>query len=139
MRAFPPALEDRHYLVPVLVRVDYSDDAAWRDAVVLLGESFPIQGPPWDGATVEDVLAAAVAHPVLAVVFVADAGTMAAPERPLLAVTTTTPDDEGYHETTRFGREFRAPPRQAREIHLALETLTATFDDYAYAFGARMT
>ena len=67
---------------------------------------------------------------MLAVVFLADAAAMA-PAGRLLAVTTTTPDDDAYYDTVRFGREFRAPPGDARGIHVSLEALTATFADHA--------
>jgi len=133
VRAFPPAFEDRHYLVPVAIRTDYHAPAVWGDVVTELNSQaccFLIQGPEWDGAATADVLAVAWLHPILAAIFIADAATMASPDHAVLVVTTATEDDEDYAETIRAGRHFRALPSAATQIHVGLETLAAGFADY---------
>jgi len=132
MRAFPPAFEDRHYLIPVTIRTDYQTPEIWGEIVETLNSQacFVIQGPEWDGAATEDVLAVARLHPILAAIFIADSVTMASPVHPLLVATTATEDDEDYEDTIRSGRHFRALPSTASQIHTGLETLAARFADY---------
>ncbi|NMO56137.1 hypothetical protein HH310_33780 [Actinoplanes sp. TBRC 11911] len=121
-------------MVTVVVRTDYSDNVAWRRVRAALdntGPTFVIEGPEWDGATVDEVLEASAPHAVLAVVFIADAQTMSSAEYPLLAVASITPDHDDYEETIWNGRDFRTLPRASHEIHRGLELLTDAFASLA--------
>jgi hypothetical protein len=81
---------------PLLVRTDFSDDAAWLavsdEAVEESGEGFtanvtPVSDPSWGGATWEAVKAAAPSgdHGP-SMLFIADITTCTSPEHPILVV-----------------------------------------------------
>jgi uncharacterized protein DUF6924 len=75
-----------------------------------------VDDPAWDGATVDEVLAAVPR--LFRVVFVADAVAMAAPH-PLLAANTVRAEDrdaEPYAHELRNGREFRALPAGVYDV-----------------------
>ncbi|WP_409468594.1 DUF6924 domain-containing protein [Streptomyces sp. HC307] len=120
-----PNLSDRDELDPLIVRTHYGDDRAWDALQQLLlppaqdaDTDVPcfVDDPQWDGASVDDVLAAVAADEELRkhlrVVFLADRLTMEAVDQPLLVVTTTTrdecEDDEEWEFVVEYGREFRA-------------------------------
>ncbi|WP_127509406.1 DUF6924 domain-containing protein [Actinoplanes solisilvae] len=140
MTSFYPTLEDRHDLVPVVVRTDYTDDSAWRDVsdeLTSVGDALFIQGTQWSGVTVDEVLKAAVLYPALAVIFIADAQTWSASGPSLIAVTTSTPDDEDYEHTISNGRQFRVLPHAVHEVHCGIEMLVRRFPDFAQSATAQ--
>jgi hypothetical protein len=129
----------------LVVRVDHRDDAAWRTVTALLAEPTGDEGiwepstqlvddPAFDGATVDEVLAAAAGDGMLRVLFLADAATMRG-EHPLLAVSTLTreecEDDEHYAEEMAFGREFRIVPAAVAELHGNLAIANMSFFEFA--------
>ncbi|MFG1609518.1 DUF6924 domain-containing protein [Actinoplanes sp. NPDC049265] len=147
MRTLPPHLDYRDPYVPVFVRTDHSDDAAWQDVIEKLNAlptgwdsdfwnpadmpKFLLQTLEWEGASPDDVLSVLAEEAALSVVFIADRVTMTDQERPLLAVTTAAPWAEYYPETTEYGREFRIVPRESHGLHLNLELATMDFPDWS--------
>ena len=79
----------------VLVRTDFSDDAAWRAIAAAAtranAEGFAagvqlVDDAAWAGATAQDVREAHTKGDERAVAFLVDATTVAAPDRPILCV-----------------------------------------------------
>jgi hypothetical protein len=129
----------------LVVRVDRSDDAAWRAVTALLAERSGGEGgwepsthlvddPAYEGATVDEVLAAAAGDEMLSVLFVADTATMRG-EHPLLAVSTLTredcEDEEHYADEMAFGREFRIVPAAVAELNGNLAIANMSFFEFA--------
>ncbi|MFV2012468.1 MULTISPECIES: DUF6924 domain-containing protein [unclassified Micromonospora] len=133
---------------PCVVRTDFSDEAAWQQILRRLNNdpvrstdlpaATVVDDPAFDGATVEEVLAAIAADDSPAVFFVADAVTMRG-EQPLLAV--KVPDDEddapdegdedddGFVEPTR-DQPFRLLPETVLSVHGNLTLANMDFEDY---------
>ncbi len=127
--------------IALVVRVDYTDDAAWHTVIDLLGgdEDWTVgaqivDDPAYAGATVDEVLAAAAGDTMLRVLFIADAATMCG-AHPLLAVSTLTraecADEERFTGEMRFGREFRVTPSAVAEVHGNLAIATMSFVEFA--------
>ncbi|MFD2419402.1 DUF6924 domain-containing protein [Amycolatopsis pigmentata] len=130
----------------LVVRVDYSDDDAWRTVVELLNQ--PWNGDPeipasnrfvnnhaYAGASPDEVLAAVGEEgPPLLAVFVADEATMRG-EHPVLAISTLTREDcehdEEFAEAMEFGREFRLAPTAITEMTCNLALGNMGFEEFA--------
>lgn len=135
----------------LVVRVDYSDEDAWRTVVELLNQ--PWLGDPdiaasnrfvnhhaYAGASPEEVLAALSRKgPPLPAVFVADETTMHG-DHPILAVSTLTREDcesdEKYEKATEFGRQFRLAPTAITEMNRNLVQGNMAFEDFAAGAAA---
>ncbi|MGW0296483.1 DUF6924 domain-containing protein [Streptomyces anthocyanicus] len=131
----------------VVIRTHYGDEQEWQavrlaiEAPTEFGESHSwiVDDPSWDGATVDEVLAAVQADEILgeycSAVFLADAVTMTSRRQALLAVTTFTredmEDDAEWDALVEFGREFRADPRGVQDIHANLWTANMDFQDFS--------
>jgi hypothetical protein len=115
----------------LIVRTDFSDDAAWRAIATELAAPYGqsprcepspqlIDDPAFDGATADEVLALVADDDYLPLIFVADAATMREPHL-LLAATTLTRDDcadqDDFDYTFSYGRELRLAPALADEVH----------------------
>jgi hypothetical protein len=143
-------LSERDEFSAVIVRTDFTDEAAWRETTAELDRSSHSDGDPvesydvvdapeLDGADTDAILAAISAHEELwdqlSVVFVADSTTMRADHHALLAVTTMTredfDDEEDYEAMVEGGREFRTVPSGVHEIHVNLELANMDFDDFS--------
>ncbi|MBZ9645911.1 hypothetical protein, partial [Streptomyces sp. PSKA30] len=135
---------------PLIVRTHYGDDRAWNAVKQLLlppaedaDAEVPcfVEDPQWEGASVDDVLATVAAaeelREHLQVVFLADRVTMEAVDHPLLVVTTTTredcEDDEEWEFIVEYGREFRAMPQAAGDIHINLQLGNMDYPDFSSA------
>jgi hypothetical protein len=132
----------------VVVRTDYSDDAAWRVVADRLAEPWGeddddfessnhfIDDPAYAGATADEVLAAVAGGEAPSAIFLADAETMRAPH-PLLAVWTLTPADfpeeKHYAYEVSFGRDFRLVPAAVSEMHTNLALANMDFSDFSAA------
>ncbi|MEV4706253.1 DUF6924 domain-containing protein [Actinoplanes sp. NPDC049316] len=123
----------------LVVRTDYSDETAWRAVVAHLSAdpdsaNHLVEGPAWNGATVDDVLAATPRDHPDGVVFIADAATMQDPH-PLLAVTTVRredcedPEDHAYELSN--GREFRVLPAGVLDVSANLFIANMDFPEFA--------
>ncbi|MFJ9558847.1 DUF6924 domain-containing protein [Streptomyces fuscichromogenes] len=145
-----PELTGTHkigHMDAVVVRTDYTDEAAWHVVrSALVGPTdfdeptpFVVDDPVWSGAGAQEVLAAVAADEYLSEylssVFIADRTTMRGRHHAFLAVTTVTretyEDDEDFEATTKFGREFRTEPRGVHEIHANLELANMGFEDFS--------
>lgn len=140
----PPTLTGRGEYEALVVRVDYSDESAWRAVAWALaqpwgdGEFEPqlhvVDDSVWAAASTDQVLAAVAGDRYLGVVFIADGTTMQSPFHALLAVITLRrgeADDETYDHLTKHGREFRAEPGALDDIQANLQTGNMTFDEFA--------
>jgi catechol 2,3-dioxygenase-like lactoylglutathione lyase family enzyme len=139
-----PSYDDRAEFDALVVRTDFSDEQAWQDVVTALAQpwrdgdppstSHRVSDPAWDGASVDDVLAA-LGDDGVSIVFVADATTMHARHHPLLAVNTSTRADyeneADYAEDHQFGREFRIVPHEAAVVHANLALANMDFWEFA--------
>ncbi|KPC86611.1 hypothetical protein ADL35_10060 [Streptomyces sp. NRRL WC-3753] len=143
-------LSERSEFSPVIIRTDFTDEAAWQETTAELESSSPhdgdpaqsydvVEAPELDGADTDAVLAAISADEELweqlSVVFVADGTTMRAGHHALLAVTTLTredfDDDEDYEAAVEFGREFRTLPSGVHSIHVNLELANMDFEEFS--------
>lgn len=141
-------LSERNEFSALIIRTDFTDEAAWREMTAELdrssdgdpAESYDVvDARELDGADTAAILAAISAHEELwdqlSVVFVADSTTMRADHHALLAVTTMTRedfDDEEYYEAmVEGGREFRTVPSGVHEIQVNLELANMDFDDFS--------
>ncbi|MFG2793790.1 DUF6924 domain-containing protein [Streptomyces sp. NPDC048419] len=123
----------------LVVRTDYSDDAAWRAVVALLDQpdgEFDVRNHLVDdrgyaGASPDDVvLSVMAADPRLEVVFLADAVSMTG-DHSLLAVSTRPEDlEEGDEE---LGCVFRLLPTLVNRVHVNLAIGHLDFWEFAYA------
>ncbi|MFF0537168.1 DUF6924 domain-containing protein [Streptomyces coelicoflavus] len=143
-------LSERSEFSPVIIRTDFTDEAAWQETTAELESSSPhdgdpaqsydvVEAPELDGADTDAVLVAISADEELweqlSVVFVADGTTMRAGHHALLAVTTLTredfDDDEDYEAAVEFGREFRTLPSGVHSIHVNLELANMDFEEFS--------
>ncbi|WP_327686372.1 DUF6924 domain-containing protein [Streptomyces sp. NBC_00467] len=129
----------------LVVRTDYSDDAAWRAVVDLLHQpdeggfevrAHIVDDPAFAGAGPDEVMLCAVASdPMLEAVFLADATTMRE-ERSLLAVSTRfealDDEDEGDIVSEELGRQFRLLPQCVHLMHVNLAIGRSDFWEFAY-------
>lgn len=114
----------------LVIRTDFSDDAAWEAVCVALREPDEelglvanvvcVSDPRYTGLTVEQLTALAP-HGPLRFMFVADRAALAHPEHPLLVVDL---DDEP-------GRAFRAIPSTVGSIEANLSIANIDFVEYA--------
>ncbi|MGW5268319.1 DUF6924 domain-containing protein [Rhodococcus sp. NPDC003994] len=123
----------------LLVRTDFSDDERWRamvDAATRPWDSGDgeytaaltlVDDPAFDGLTPADVTEV-VGSPPPYYVFLADADTMADPERSILAVDTA--------DTSVDPPTFRVHPSQMPAVENNLFIANLGFDDFASAVGA---
>ncbi|MFE6487302.1 DUF6924 domain-containing protein [Streptomyces sp. NPDC057757] len=147
-------LSDHDEFSAVVIRTDFTDEAAWRKVTAELegashydcdpAETYEVVDmPELDGADAEAVLAAISAHEdlwaQLSVVFIADSVTMRADHRALLAVGTSSPEefegDDGYEAAVEFGRPFRTVPGGVHTIHANLTLANMDFEEFSQ--GAR--
>ncbi|MFI6334083.1 DUF6924 domain-containing protein [Streptomyces sp. NPDC050535] len=143
-------LAERDEFSALVIRTDFTDEAAWREMTAELERASHYDGDPTesydvadepelDGADTEAILVAISAHEHLSgrlsVVFIADSVTMRADHHALLAVTTLTredfDDDGGYEAMVEFGREFRTVPSGVHTIHANLELANMDFDEFS--------
>ncbi|MFE7439663.1 DUF6924 domain-containing protein [Streptomyces chartreusis] len=140
-------LFERNEFSAVIIRTDFTDEAAWRVTTAELERSSHYDGDPAESYDVVDapeldtdaILGAISADEELweqlSVVFVADGTTMRADHHALLAVTTMTredfEDDEDYEAMHEFGREFRTVPSGVHSIHANLELANMDFQDFS--------
>lgn len=141
-------LVNRNEFAAVIIRTDFSDEAAWRQLAEELEESAPdddpaesydvVDAPELADADTDTILAAVAVHEELweqlSVVFVADNKTMRFKTRTLLTVTTMTREIMGeqvYEAMTEFGREFRTVPSGLHSIHANLELANMDFEDFS--------
>lgn len=141
-------LSERDEFSAVIMRTDFTDEAAWREVMAELETSADddpadsydvVDAPELDGADTDTILAAIAAREELwdqlSVVFIADSTTMHAGHHALLAVTTMTrediDDDEAYEAMVEFGREFRTVPSGVHEIQANLELANMDFEEFS--------
>ena len=122
---------------PLVIRTDFSDDATWSaiqraiQAPVgeegLLANVRFVDDRAYEGAGKDQLLPMLIgAEPWMSFAIIADATTMAAPERPLLVVDVS---DEP-------GRDFRAVPTSIQSIENNLSLANLDFRDFADAVDA---
>jgi hypothetical protein len=125
-------------LTSLVLRTDFSDDAAWDVLQAAIGgfsadrHATYVSDPAYAGVTVQalvDADAAASDDDKLTYVFLADATTMADGEHLLLAV-------DLYTEP---GRRFRLPPRWYAEVSDNLAIANMDFAEFADATDASGT
>jgi hypothetical protein len=123
----------------VVVRTDYSNDAAWAAVLEALAQPefnidtdvHAVTGHAWAGAGPDEILGALPPDPPEAV-FIADATAMNTEGYPLLAVSTTIPaPSEDYEPGEGVTREFRAEARVVAGIHEQLEVGNMSFEEYS--------
>jgi hypothetical protein len=138
----PSAWKDHRVLVlpepkdlsSLVLRTDFSDDAAWQELQTTLGDEDAtyVSDPRFAGVPVQtlvDADAAAEEDVKLTYLFLADATTITDEEHPLLAV-------DLYEEP---GRVFRLPPRWYSEVSANLCIANMDFQDFADATDASGT
>lgn len=142
-----PVPPDLHSL---LIRTDYSDDAAWETVRELLRQPDEdgfiaslvcVEDLAYDGATAQDLWAMAADEPEITFAVVADDVTMADPEHPVLVVdlygdVELPPADEcSSAKSPRSSRDrpamFRAMPNQVPSITANLEIANMDFHEFA--------
>ncbi len=122
----------------LLIRADFTDDAAWRDAAVAAMAPVPqggdtefsayltcIDNPENDGLAV-DALLDAIGESLLHYAFLVDAETVSNPEMPIVAVYTG-PDEP---ERSR-GRTFRVVPSEMWGVENNLSIANMDFESFA--------
>ncbi len=135
--------------VPLVIRTDYTDDAAWREVVSELrrvaeveheweSAAHLVDDRRWDGVTRDEALAAAARDEELSLVFLADGVTMRSPLRPLLALDLGADDDEDldpvyYQELIDSPppREVRVVPDAVHMVHGNLQLANVDFPEFA--------
>ncbi|POX50543.1 hypothetical protein C3489_22035 [Streptomyces sp. Ru71] len=127
------ALPQPDDLATLVLRTDFSDDAAWNALCARLDSADEsatrVSDPRFDGASIEALLDeenAAAEDERICEVFLADATTLTDPELPLLAV--------DLHDEP--GRTFRVPVRWYADIAANLSIANMDFADYADAADA---
>ncbi|MET9681895.1 DUF6924 domain-containing protein [Streptomyces coeruleorubidus] len=125
-------------LTTVVLRTDFSDDAAWDALCAALDDTDPdpcatrVSDPRFAGVGIEALLAeesAAEEDERICEVFLADATALADPEHRLLAV-------DLFSEP---GRTFRVPVRRYPGVSANLSIANLSFADYADAADASGT
>lgn len=142
-------LSERNDFSAVIIRTDFTDEAAWRRVTAQLESSshhhrdlrkhyVVIDSPELAHADTDTILTALSTRKDLnsriSVVFVADSATMRAAHHALLAIRTLTRKDLGddTHEVVvGFGREFRTVPGAVNEIHANLQLANMNFEDFS--------
>jgi hypothetical protein len=123
----------------VVVRTDYSNDAAWAGVLEALAQPefnvdtdvHAVTGHAWAGAGPDEILGALPPAPPDAV-FIADATAMNTEGYPLLAVSTTSPaHSEDYEPEQGVTREFRAEARVVAGIHEQFEVGNMSFEEFS--------
>ncbi|MEW1910093.1 hypothetical protein AB0442_16820 [Kitasatospora sp. NPDC085895] len=136
-----PEIVGREDSDALIVRTDYTDQAAWRAVVAAASRARGLHGeyeaevhlvddPVWTGATPEAVRAAAGRDTDLGVVFLADRTTMESARLALLALDTGDEEDPADDPPA---REFRASPAAVHEVHVNLMIANLDFADFAEA------
>ncbi len=133
---------------PLVIRTDYTDDAAWGEVVAALARAVEgereweaavhiVEDRRWDGVTGDEALAAAARDEELSVVFLADDVTMRSPLRPLLALDLGADDDEDldpvyYQELIDSPppREVRVAPDAVHVVHGNLQLANVDFAEF---------
>lgn len=124
----------------LVIRTDYSDDAAWQLVTTGLqrpwtdefeASSHVVDDPGWDGAEADEVLAV-LPEDAPEVVFLADARTMRG-EHPLLAVSTDPDMVDEDHEFPGLGFtcRFRILPTAVAEMVGNLAIANMSFEDFS--------
>lgn len=125
-----PQFGERKRLDAVVVRTDYSDEAAWWSlrAALAIGPAGELDWPllvvddeEWAGATVEEVRDAAAADKWLDVVFIADRTAQTGPGHRVLAVAASPAS----------AKEFRVVPGWVLLVHGTLTATDVRFDAFA--------
>ncbi|MEH1127827.1 DUF6924 domain-containing protein [Micromonospora sp. CPCC 206061] len=115
-------------LSSLVLRTDFTDDAAWVEIQTVIGTDGAtyVSDNRFLGVTMQalvDADTAAADDDKLTYLFIADATTMSDPERPLLAV-------DLYDEP---GRTFRVPPRWYADVSANLSIANMDFNEFADA------
>ncbi|WP_424568662.1 DUF6924 domain-containing protein [Streptomyces sp. CH-036] len=131
---------------PLVIRTDYTDDAAWGEIVAALARAVEgerdweaavhlVEDRRWDGVTGDKALAAAARDEELSVVFLADEVTMRSPLRPLLALDLGADDDEDLDPVYYQELIDSPPPREVRvvpdDVHMVHGNLQLANVDFA--------
>lgn len=131
MRKELPEIVRADEWAPLVIRTDYTDDAAWREIVAALALAVEgereweaavhiVEDRRWDGVTGDEALAAAARDEELSVVFLADGVTMRSPLRPLLALNLGADDDEDLDPVYYQELIDSPPPREVRVVPVAV-------------------
>ncbi|MFF3030797.1 DUF6924 domain-containing protein [Streptomyces rubiginosohelvolus] len=131
MRKELPEIVRADEWAPLVIRTDYTDDAAWGEIVAALARAVEgerdweaavhlVEDRRWDGVTGDEALAAAARDEELSVVFLADDVTMRSPLRPLLALDLGADDDEDLDPVYYQELIDSPPPREVRVVPDAL-------------------
>ncbi|MFF5225474.1 DUF6924 domain-containing protein [Dactylosporangium sp. NPDC000521] len=115
-------------LSSLVLRTDFTDDAAWAEVLAAVGDDGAtyVSDRRYAGVTIQalvDVDAAAAEDDKLTYLFIADAATMADAERRLLAV-------DLFDEP---GRTFRVPPSWYADVSANLSIANLSFWEFADA------
>ncbi|MFD6202699.1 MULTISPECIES: DUF6924 domain-containing protein [Streptomyces] len=148
MRKELPEIVRADEWAPLVIRTDYTDDAAWGEIVAALARAVDgerdweaavhlVEGRRWEGVTGDEALAAAARDEELSVVFLADEVTMRSPLRPLLALDLGADDDEdldpAYYEELIDSpppREVRVAPDAVHMVHANLQLANVDFPEF---------
>ncbi|MFF8440746.1 DUF6924 domain-containing protein [Streptomyces californicus] len=133
---------------PLVIRTDFTDDAAWREVVAALARAVEgerewesavhlVEDRRWEGVPGDLALAAAARDEELGVVFLADDVTMRSPLRPLLALDLGADDDQDldpvYHQELIDSpppREVRVVPDAAHMVHGNMQLANVDFAEF---------
>ncbi|WP_250005123.1 hypothetical protein [Actinoplanes sp. M2I2] len=132
-----PGPDERKNFGAVVLRTDYSDEAAWRALREVLHAGNDSDRPPllventlWAGAAVDEVLAAGDG---LDVVFLADRAALTDPEHKLLAVTVAGERGAGARARGSRERAFRIVPAWVPVLDESLALGALGFAEFAEA------
>ncbi|MCM4083603.1 DUF6924 domain-containing protein [Paractinoplanes hotanensis] len=135
-----PGLNERKNFGAVVVRTDYSDEAAWRAfrEMVRFGNDAArspllVDDSAWADATVDEVLAVGGGRNGLDVVFVADRAALADPEHALLVVAVAGGRRAGARPEAATERAFRIVPAWVTVLEDSLAIGAVELADYAEA------
>ncbi|RKE02889.1 DUF6924 domain-containing protein [Streptomyces sp. TLI_171] len=147
-----PEIVGRDEFAALIIRTDYTDEAAWRAVVEEVSRPWGMDGeydaeihlvddPVWTGATAEAVVTAVMRDEYLSVVFVADDVTMKSARHALLVLDPVHEDEDEdldpmyYQELIDSppAREFRATPAAVHEVHANLSIANMDFQEFAAA------
>ncbi|MFE3204940.1 DUF6924 domain-containing protein [Embleya sp. NPDC059237] len=135
-----PPIEEHGEFTAVVIRTDYTDDAAWAATVAELSQRpdvdadlLFVEDPGWADAEPDDIVATARRSEDTFVLFVADRHTMRSADHRLLALDTL-PEDEYEDPDPVDGpplREFRTVPAGVHDVQANLAIANLSFWDYA--------
>ena len=137
-----PPLESEYFL---LVRTDFSDEAAWAALLEeLASDEFfddadihPVQDRGWEGADPDEVLAAVPDLDRTRLFYLADRETMTQRGHPLLVVNTTLPAaGPDYEPVEGASRTLRATAAAVWSLHLNLEIANVSWEEYLPRTGS---